>query len=172
MFALLTLAQGFSLLDYIPQPKTTFKPCEGLDNTLLTYAHDIAEDITSLGLFDVSIGEGTNSICSKSNTHYGYITPYENHVELTISTDLLYVSNTLYNVLYHEMLHSIGLDHSIKPGLMSYSVNTRYDSPINDQKKLYPSIDDIQGIRASYKRINSTKFCQKRKIIKLLNDCN
>ena len=52
-----------------------------------------------------------------------------------------------YNVILHEILHSLGLDHTDKPGMMSYSIREyflRY--PIEDQNKLWLSVDDVHGV--------------------------
>ena len=52
-----------------------------------------------------------------------------------------------YNVIMHEILHSLGMDHSQKQGMMSYSIREYFlGYPIEDQNKLWASVDDIRGL--------------------------
>ena len=55
--------------------------------------------------------------------------------------------NTLYNVLLHEMLHSLGLKHSKEKGMMNYSITVDDKMPIEDHHKMWLSLDDLAGIK-------------------------
>ena len=75
--------------------------------------------------------------------------PYDggNKTNIFIKNELLYFPNTLYNVLLHEVLHSFGLGHSDKTGMMNYSIKLGLFNRIKeDSTKLWLSIDDIDGL--------------------------
>ena len=56
--------------------------------------------------------------------------------------------NTLYNVLLHEILHSLGLKHSLLKGMMNYSITVDNKRPIEDHHKMWLSLDDLAGIKS------------------------
>ena len=65
-----------------------------------------------------------------------------------ISHLLLASPNTLYDVLYHEILHTIGLLHSDNKGLMNTSITKLPSELIKERDfRAWPSMDDIAGIR-------------------------
>jgi len=127
-----------------------FTPCLTINKRLLEITKDVFKDLNNLGL-PVYLNTSNNSICSKEYTHYGQM--IYNPTSSTSTTDLLfknsivYTPNTAYNVILHETLHSLGLDHTTTYGMMNYAVSENwYGGLINDQRKLWVSADDINGI--------------------------
>jgi hypothetical protein len=127
-----------------------FEPCLTINKRLLEITKDVFKDLNNLGL-PVYLNKSNNSICSQDYTHYGQML-YDPSV-LTSKTDLLfknsivYSPNTAYNIVLHETLHSLGLDHTTDYGMMNYAVSENwYGGLINDQRKLWLSADDINGI--------------------------
>ena len=141
---------SYKLLDNVtPVFPKVLKPCQGISKRLLSTSIEVCKQLQDSG-YDVSIGKNnaTGSVCSEAhNSHYGYMMPYENFTEIHISNKLLDKPTTLYNVLLHEVLHSVGLDHSTSEGLMKYSITqTFWGSVENDQRRLWLSIDDLSGL--------------------------
>ena len=98
----------------------------------------------------------TGYICNQQSSNFGYTSILENSVEqntnIWISNTLLDKPNTLYNVVLHEVLHSMGLNHSDKQGMMNYSVRIGYNwygsmEIIDDERKLWISPDDRKEFR-------------------------
>ena len=91
---------------------------------------------------------GNNTICSKSRVHYGYMTPMPTgSTDITLNENMLWYKTTAYNVLLHELLHSVGLDHVDNRGLMSYAVSENwFGGIIEDDRKLWLSRDDLSGV--------------------------
>ncbi len=120
---------------------------------LLQTSQEVASDLRQLGL-PFYIGTSSNStgiICNNPDVHYGSMVSYNDsaNTDIVISNDLLGYPNTLYNVIWHEILHSLGLDHNNgEPGLMSHvvRVSSWFGSVLNDCRKLWISSDDINGI--------------------------
>jgi hypothetical protein len=92
--------------------------------------------------------DANNTICSKSRIHYGYMTPtYTGSTDITLNENMLWYETTAYNVLLHELLHSIGLDHTDERGLMSYAVNENwFGYVVDDDRRLWLSRDDLNGV--------------------------
>ena len=68
--------------------------------------------------------------------------------DISISRLLYDTPITLKNVIKHEILHALGLNHTEEEGIMNYTL--RVDSRglvINDDKVLWLSLDDIKGLR-------------------------
>ena len=128
-----------------------FEPCLTINKRLLEIVKDVFYDMRQNGLY-VALNISNNTICSEEYTHYGQM--IYNPTGSTITTDLLfknsivYSPNTAYNIILHEILHSLGLDHnSGEFGMMNYAVNENwYGGLTNDDRKLWLSIDDIRGI--------------------------
>jgi hypothetical protein len=143
------LISGYVLLHqvHLSYPKV-LGLCPALSPRLKQAVHEVANTMTLNG-FPVLIQEANVSgvICNQHHGHYGYTTLDNNQTNIYINDKLLYLPNTLYNVLLHEVLHSIGLDHSVKPGMMSYAISeTWLGFPKEDERKLWLSIDDLQGL--------------------------
>ena len=156
---LIMSAFGYVLLNSVePIFPKLLKPCNGIDQRLLESANEASSMLSKWG-FDVTVSGGSSlvsgSICNKGNIHYGYMTPYINNTAISISNKLLSYPNTLYNVVLHEILHSLGLDHSPEDGLMSYAVTQNWFGGVeDDDRKLWLSIDDLLGlINLKYKNI-------------------
>ena len=148
---LISLVNGYRLLHNLTCefPKL-FEPCNNINPRLLDIAKEVFKDLRETGL-PIGLGTSNNSICSAEYTHYGAM--LYNPTSSTSTTDLLfknsivYTPNTCYNVILHEALHSLGLDHTTEPGMMSYAVSENwYGGVSDDQKKLWLSVDDLRGI--------------------------
>ena len=140
---------GYVLLDQvgISYPKV-LSMCPSL-NPVLKDTIDEVVDHMNLNGYPVIIQDDNNTgtICNQHKGHYGYTTLDNNRTDIYINNKILYLPNTLYNVLLHEVLHSIGLDHSQEQGIMSYAITENwYGSPVNDERRLWLSIDDLQGL--------------------------
>ena len=154
LFIILSMINAYILLNNVECiiPKI-ISPCKDINLFLLQTLQEVASDLRQLGL-PFYIGASSNAtgiICNKTNVHYGIMSSSTNSVNtnITISNDLLGYPNTLYNVILHEILHSLGLDHNNgEPGLMSYAVRATswFGSIVDDCRKLWISSDDINGI--------------------------
>jgi hypothetical protein len=78
--------------------------------------------------------------------------------------------------LLHEVLHSLGLNHTIDrtDNMVSYGcrVNQNYQI-IRDDRNLFLSYDDFQGLEYISKHLlekGSKSYC-KKKMIRLINKC-
>ena len=96
--------------------------------------------------------DNINSICSFNNYAgiFGYTSFYDNNYEtdISISQRLYNTPTTLENVIFHEVLHSVGLNHTLIDGLMNYTLRIEPTGYIvNDDMRLWLSIDDIKGLR-------------------------
>jgi hypothetical protein len=144
------LISGYVLLHqvHVSYPKV-LSVCPALSPRLKDTIYEVADAMTLNG-YPVLIQHQANAsgvICNQPHGHYGYTTLDNNQTNIYINDKLLYLPNTLYNVLLHEVLHSIGLDHSDKPGMMSYAISeTWYGFPKEDERKLWLSIDDLRGL--------------------------
>lgn len=154
LFIILSIVNAYILLNNVQCiiPKI-IKPCEDINLFLLQTSEEVASYLRELGLpFYIGASNATGIICNKPNVHYGIMESSINNsviTNITISNDLLLYPNTLYNVILHEILHSLGLGHNGgEPGLMSYAVTVTswLGSIVDDCKKLWISMDDINGI--------------------------
>ena len=133
-------------------------PCDGIDQTVLKTSLEVAQSLRNVDIpfyFGKSINS-TGFLCDKYlSTGFGYMSSYiESDVtNITISTVLKDYPNVLYNVILHEVLHSLGLNHDGEDGLMSYVVRTSYNwfmnRPVEDERKLWLSINNFEGILES-----------------------
>jgi hypothetical protein len=159
---------SFNLLDlYNRTRKIDMYPCLGLNKEIISTINDITTDYNQLKFHQLELHTGLtyalgfnniNTICHMEDKKYFGLMRYDNlknynDTDIFINKVLLNKPNTLYNVLYHEVLHSIGLDHSNKSGFMNYSVLTDiYGNIINDRNRYYMSIDDFKGVRYLYRK--------------------
>lgn len=130
--------------------KKILTPAVGLSKLIIGTFNDIAGQ---LGAFGVELGWGviksTGTVYQvETMSYYGRcvttgVSPSKK-TDIYISTRLLQgTPTTLYNVLYHEVLHSYGLAHSQHPGLMNYSLSVDQNvAVIEDSTKLWPSAHD------------------------------
>jgi hypothetical protein len=125
------------------------KPCPSIDIRLLDTVTELSNNFKQ---FQLSSNDTTGYICNQQSDNFGYTSILENSIEqntnVWISNYLLDTPNTLYNVVLHEVLHSMGLNHSDRPGMMNYSIRTTwFGNVIEDPQKLWISPDDRQGLR-------------------------
>ena len=149
---LIGISHAYKLLNNLTcvLPKL-FQPCEDLAVTILMISNQVFGDLQDIGL-PIGLGISDNYICSQDNTHYGQM--LYNPTSSTSTTDLLFrnsirhAHNTAYNVILHEALHSLGLDHNDgEPGIMNYAVSENWwGGLVNDERKLWISVDDLRGV--------------------------
>ena len=153
---------GFKILPYKFEEKVIkYSLCDSIDERIATMVHEVFDDFNSLGFNNIILTNDTFydviPICNEymSKDKYGYAR-FINKIEyldrkIFISNYILDLEYNLWNVLYHEVLHTVGLGHSTEEGLMKYVVtlNTNYDV-IPDTERLYPSKDDIEGLEFLY----------------------
>ena len=91
----------------------------------------------------------TITLDRNDNFYYGYTKLYgTNETDILINRKLLKTPTTLYNVLLHELVHSIGLNHTLVPSIQNYSIfMDERNNVIEDRRKMYLSLDDIRGMR-------------------------
>ncbi len=125
-------------------------PCLGLSPLILGAFQDIAGQLGAMGVgLKLGVLNSTGMVYdAKTLDYYGRCVttgvPPSQTTDIYISTRLLHETpSTLFNVLYHEILHSYGLSHSEYPGLMNYSLSVDQDGAIiDDSTKLWPSVYD------------------------------
>ena len=172
---LLEYTNSYKLLDYRNISSTTinFYSCTDISPILETTTTDVIQELNEYKLFDFKLNDekynhgknGYNTICNKNLdtnkysefgicTHYA---PYFNETDITISNKLIGSETNLYNVVLHEVLHSVGLDHTDKKGILNYTLQKRGYGYIRDKDKLYLSVDDYNGMKEVYNEINKCK---------------
>jgi|SRR5210317_1285096 len=154
---------GYELLgNYIPTNLIkTFTFCLNEKKILRETTNDVIDYINDYDIFHISLKSGytepvenqINSICSIDKYRYGYYGYTSlfntNESDIYISKELYDTPNTLFNVLLHEFVHSLGLNHTLVPSVMQYSIMIdERNNIINDRRKIYLSLDDIRGLRA------------------------
>ncbi len=165
--SIILIGKSYELLnDYIPKYNPVpFYTCCSLDEKLLKVSKEVIEDINNHNILNISLHNeiykdeinGANTICSfdDDNKAYGFTYLYENEADVYVSNKLLNKDNTLYNVVYHEFIHALGLNHSVYPSIMNYTVSVSYMGSIyDDRDKSYLSIDDMRGLQKVKKNMN------------------
>ena len=166
-YILLLISQimGYKILDYaIPSKQQDFKFCPFIDTRVIDHVFEITNDIraTTDYNFMYNNDESTKlTICNENvlNGQKAYLQTTLNKVgtfgttgtvskkEMYVDNSLLTYDNNLYNVLHHEIVHCIGLDHSDKKGIMNYSLIMDKDNNlVSDTFKTWLSQDDVDGI--------------------------
>ena len=182
-------AESFNILPYYkPIDKTiNFYLCNDYSDILKESTKEVFKELNKYELYDFQLREETfihtqnekNTICNLNlDDKYGFCThyyPYYNETDISISNILLGINTNLYNVVLHEFLHSIGLDHTDQFGMLNYSVHYLNNGIKKDVSKLYLSVDDYQGMKYLY-NYNSTNekeriICDKNEIIETLKNC-
>lgn len=140
---------AYQIIDHVnPASPKIISTCDNIDPRLFNTITDISIDLSNKG-FDLILNQGvpTGSICNEPHVYYGYVHSYNNFSNIKISNKLLTVPNTLHNICLHEILHSFGLGHTTVPGMMSYrALETWDDNIVNDRRKLWLSVDDMNGL--------------------------
>ena len=145
---------AFEIINSVkPQFPKMLKPCPNIDNRLLDTVTELSNNFPQ---FQLSSNDTTGYICNQISENLGYTSILQDSLDqntnIWISNKLLDKKNTLYNVVLHEVLHSMGLNHSDKQGMMNYSIRVGYNwfggmEIIDDGMKLWISPDDRQGLR-------------------------
>jgi hypothetical protein len=148
-----TFVNSFEIINSVkPQFPKLLKPCNNIDIRLLTISNELSNNFPQFQLSDENT---TGYICNQQSDDLGYTAIKKDSIEqntnIWISNKLLYKPNTLYNVLLHEVLHSMGLNHSNEQGMMNYSIHVGYNwygskEIIDDDMKLWVSPDDRKGL--------------------------
>lgn len=147
---LMVVAGAFEIINSVkPQSPKLLKPCPNVDSRLLETCVELSNHFKQ---FQLSSNNTTGYICNQQSDNLGYTSILQDSIDqntnIWISNYLLDTPNTLYNVVLHEVLHSMGLNHSDKQGMMNYSVKTTwFGNVIDDPQKLWISKDDRQGLR-------------------------
>ena len=157
ILTLQTVCNSFKLLpNLVCELPKTFEPCREINERLLSIVKDVFSDLRYGGL-PIFLDKSNNTICSTDYTHYGQMlynpnTPTST-TDLLFKNSIVYTPTTAYNVVLHETLHSLGLDHTTDYGMMNYAVSENwYGALNNDERKLWISIDDIRGITENCKK--------------------
>lgn len=145
-------AEGYKLLNNLvcELPKK-FEPCKNINMKILNIVKDVFNDLQNIGL-PIFLDRSNNTVCNSDFVHYGQMLYNDNipnsKTDLLFKTSLIYTPITAYNVILHEVLHSLGLDHNNgEYGLMNYAVNENWFGLLNnDDRKLWLSADDINGV--------------------------
>ena len=151
---------GYELLQYyIP---TSFTKVFYTDNSLRDYSNQVCDYINDFNIHRCIISPqsgstnpvlqnniNTISVSYTNDNYFGYTKLYStNETDIIINHKLLKTKNTIYNVLLHEIVHSLGLNHTLIPSVMNYTIfmNERNEI-IEDRRRIYLSIDDVKGLR-------------------------
>lgn len=179
---------SYKLLDYatLERGEIVFYPCDNISPQLEQTFIEVIENVNEYDLFTLSYNNSKsypsylnekNTICNIDlSKGYGYTIHYpgySNETDIEISNDLLYIDTTLYNVVIHEILHSLTLDHTTNQGIMNYKVHIdHYRNIKRDNNKIYISLDDYKGLKYVYEKLKKRETtCNKKNMIKWINNC-
>ena len=166
---------AYEILPYdFDEPVIKYRLCDGINPNLSDTIVEVMTDYNARQYNTLFLTDDTDPdvipICNATmgRDRYGYAT-FVNKIEylersISISNLILDVRYTLWNVVYHEILHTVGLGHSKEEGLMKYTVtlNPQY-IVIPDTEKVYPSEDDIQALEHLYPETGNTDVVEIRK---------
>jgi predicted Zn-dependent protease len=156
-YILLLISQiiGYKILDYAtPSKEQNFKFCPLIDKRVIDDVFEITNDVRATTNYNFIYKNDVNTkltICNGNllDGETAYTKTFRNNTkEIHIDNELLTYDYNLYNVLYHEMGHAIGMAHSDNKGVMNYSlVNDKNDNIVDDTFKIWLSQDDVNGIK-------------------------
>ena len=148
-----TFVNSFEIINSVkPQFPKLLKPCNNIDIRLLETCAELSKNFPQFKMSDLN---ATGYVCNQQSDNLGYTSVLKDSIEqntnIWISDKLLNKPNTLYNVVLHEVLHSMGLNHSNEQGMMNYSIHIGYNwfgsiEIIDDDMKLWISTDDRKGL--------------------------
>ena len=176
------LASTYKLLPYeFGEPILKYRLCDGINSNLTETVIQTMTDYNQLGfntlMLTTDMDPDVIPVCNDTMgiDRYGYAT-FINKIDyiersVKISNHILEIPTTLWNVVYHEILHTVGLGHSKEDGLMYYTVTlTRDYDVIPDADRMYPSEDDIAGLELLYPNTDVVEIRKSnRNIIKRLS---
>ena len=127
-----------------------FSVCSEVDFQVYLAAEEVFADLraANLAVFFNYRGATSGELCSRDNVHFGTMYLDRQDTNILVANELVWTPTTLYNVLLHESLHSLGLDHAYdKQGVMNYAVTLDQEgNVVDDSTKLWPSFDDLSGV--------------------------
>ena len=144
-----------------------FHTCCSISPKLYNTTLDVIDHINSHDIINITIKDelfphevnSVNTICDYEDDYqgYGFTLLTDTDEDIYVSKKLLETNNTLYNVVLHEFIHALGLDHTTTPSIMKYKISVSSSlfgekQIIEDKSKLYLSIDDMNGMRAVKKK--------------------
>ena len=147
IFNLFVVSNAFKLLtNYTPPNQLLLRPCSQINPVILETTYHVCTALRKTGVVDCEVSElGNVNVCSAPNGHYG--TFYPNTKEIWLNDLLIHFKKLIFNIILHEIVHALGLDHSKEIGIMSYSVRQdSYGITLEDSTELWPSIDDFRGL--------------------------
>ena len=160
-----TFTSGFEILKGINRTSLNieYHLCNTTDQRLYDVSKKTIAYINSYNIFNLFLNENQretpgldhkNVICYVPPLYSymaGYCTPFQDSADVFISKRL--TQTTMYNVMLHEIVHSIGLNHTSIPSIMNYKVHSYFPAGytnyeyVEDTNELYLSLDDVKGLR-------------------------
>ena len=143
--------QAYTLLEhYIPSTITKdFYMCPSINDKLRETTISVIDDINKYNILFISLKQEESEIIDNNNINeicniqsdpyqaYGSTIVFgTNESDIYIQNSVLYKPKTLYNVVYHEFIHALGLNHTTEhDGYMNYNVRTNTYGIIDDDRK-------------------------------------
>ncbi len=160
LFFIIPIVCGYELLNhYIP---TSFTKEFYVQEPLRDYSHEVCDYINQFNIHRCIISPSTAStipilqndintisVSYTDDNYFGYTKLYgTNETDIIINYKLLKTPTTLHNVLLHEIIHSLGLNHTDNYGVQNYTIFMDNNNQIiEDRRRIYLSIDDVKGLR-------------------------